>query len=120
MNVGQRSDARTVGVTPRSREDLALPQGWYRYTRAGNGGLHLPGNASGGEYVIGVVSVSEDPASLTGVTLTGTPGEARVAAADGAGIVVEAALATEEEMKEVPAYFGARTRPVAAGTCQRF
>ena len=114
VNVGQRSDGRTVGVTPRSREDLALPQRWYRHTRAGNGCLHLPGNTSGGEYLIGVVSVSEDAASLTEVTLTGTPGDAGVAAADGARIVVGVDLATEESVNDVPADFGAGTRPVAA------
>ena len=37
VSVGVRSDARTVGVTPRRREDLALPQGWYRSTHADNG-----------------------------------------------------------------------------------
>ena len=114
VNVRRRSDARTVGVTPRSREDLELPQRWYRYTRAGDGCLHLPGNASGGEYLIGVVSVSEDPASLTGVTLTGTPGDAGVVAADAARIVVGLDLTTEEGVKEGPVDSGAGPRPLAA------
>ena len=78
--VGERSDARTVGVTPRSKEDLELPVSYYRYTHAGNGCLHLPGDASGGEYVIGVVSTSEAPYSLTPVTMTSIAGDPTVAA----------------------------------------
>ena len=94
--VRQRSDVRTVGVTPLSQEDLALPRGWYRYTTAGDGCIHLPGRVSRGEYLIGVVSVSENPASLTAVTLTGTPGDAIVAGAEGARIVAGAELETGE------------------------
>ncbi|WP_419162132.1 putative Ig domain-containing protein [Candidatus Palauibacter sp.] len=74
-------DARTVGVTPRTREDLDLPQYSYRYTLAGNGCLYLPGDVSGGEYLIGVVSTSEVPSSLTPVTMTSIPGDPAVAAA---------------------------------------
>ena len=114
VSVGVRSDARTVGVTPRRREDLALPQGWYRSTRAGNGCLHLPGNPSGGEYLIGVVSASEDPASLTGVTLTGTPGDATVAGAAGGGIVVAAELGTYEHTRAVAALRQGPFRPAVA------
>lgn len=88
--VGTQSDARTVGVTPRSLEDLELEPGWYRYTYAGNGCVHLPGNATGGEYVIGVVSSAENAASLTGVTLTGTPWDASVVATESARTVVAA------------------------------
>ena len=76
--VGSQSDARMVGVTPRSPEDLALPPYSYRYTPAGNGCIHLPGSPSEGEYLIGVVSVSEEPSSLTAITLNGTPGDATV------------------------------------------
>ena len=114
VSVGVRSDARTVGVTPRRREDLALPQGWYRSTHAGNGCLHLPGNPSGGEYLIGVVSASEDPVSLTGVTLTGTPGDATVAGAAGVGIVVAAELGTEEHTRAVAALRQGPFRPAVA------
>ena len=78
--VGERSDARTVGVTPRSKEDLELPTRYYRYTYAGNGCLHLPGGASGGEYLIGVVSTSEAPYSLTPVAMTSIVGDPTVAA----------------------------------------
>ena len=42
VTVGERTDARTVGVTPARQEDLELPQGFYRYTHAGNGCLYLP------------------------------------------------------------------------------
>ena len=74
------SHFRTVGVTPLSREDLDLPQGYYAVTYAGNGCLHLPGDASGGDYLIGVVSTSEVPSSLTPVTMTSTPGDPTVLA----------------------------------------
>ncbi len=77
------SDARTVGVTPLNREDLDLPQGYYKVTHAGNGCLHLPGDVAGGDYLIGVVSTSEVPSSLTPVTMTSNPGDPTVAAARG-------------------------------------
>ncbi|WP_419941566.1 IPT/TIG domain-containing protein [Candidatus Palauibacter sp.] len=80
VSVLSLSDARTVGVTPRTREDLELPQGSYRLTYAGNGCLYLPGDASGGEYIIGVVSTSEIPSSLTPVTMTSILGDATVLA----------------------------------------
>ena len=69
----------SVGITP-PREDVDLPVGEYRYTTAGNGCLHLPGSAAGGEYLIGVASTSEVPSSLTPVSLAGTPGDASVVA----------------------------------------
>ena len=80
VTVGGHSDARTVGVTPHGRKDLALPQYWYRYTTAGDGCVHLPGSSAEGEYVIGVTSVSEDPSSLTAMILNGMPGDATVVA----------------------------------------
>lgn len=94
--VGSRSDARTVGVTP---ESLEVEPNHYWYTYGGNGCLHLSGNASRGEYLIGVTSISEDPASLTGVTLTGTPWAAS-AAADGGRIVVAAERRAVEETSQ--------------------
>ena len=78
--VGDLGDARTVGVTPLSADDLELPQGWYLYTFGGNGCIHLPGDATGGDYVVGVVSASEDPSSLTSVTMTSTVGDPTVVA----------------------------------------
>ena len=72
VSVGSQSDARTIGVTPRTPEDLELQQYWYRYSYAGNGCVHLPGGVSGGEYLIGVVSTSEVPSSVARVTLVGT------------------------------------------------
>lgn len=84
--VGSKSDVRTVAVSPQS---LEVEPNHYWHTYGGNGCLHLPGSASRGEYLIGVTSISEDPASLTGVTLTGTPWDASLAA-DGGHIVVAA------------------------------
>ena len=80
VTVGVRTDLRTVSVTPRSEEDLELPQGWCRYTYAGNGCLHLPGDATGGDYIIGVVSTSEVPSSLIPVAMTSIVGDATVVA----------------------------------------
>ncbi len=84
VTTGGGSDARTVGVAPLTSAELArlrLSSGEYRWTRAGSGCLHLPGGGAGEEYLIGVVSTSESASSLTGVTLTGAPGDATVAAA---------------------------------------
>ena len=94
VSVGSQSDARTVGVTPRS---LETEPGNYWWTYGGNGCLHLAGNASGGEYLIGVVSSTENPASLTGVTLTGTPWDASAVGAEGGRIVVAAERGAVEE-----------------------
>ena len=80
VSVGSRSDARTVGVTPLSREDMELPANWYRHSTPGDGCVHLPGGISGAEYLIGVVSTSETPSSLTPVTLNGTLGDVTVLA----------------------------------------
>ena len=81
VTVGSQSDSRTVGVAPMSQEDLDLRQGWYRFAHAGNGCLHLPGDAGGGDYLIGVVSTSEDASILTPVAMTSTVGDATVVAA---------------------------------------
>ena len=80
VTVGVRSNARPVGVTPWRPGDIELPAAHYRYTEAGNGCLHLPGDASGGEYLIGVVSTSETPSYLTPVTMTSMVGDPTVAA----------------------------------------
>lgn len=72
--VADASDARTVGVTPMISEEA------MQVTDAGDGCVHLPGAASG-EYLIGVVSISEDVSSLTPITLNGTPGDASVVGA---------------------------------------
>ena len=82
---GSTSDARTVGVTPQS---LETEPGTYWTTYGGDGCLHLAGSASRGAYLIGVVSSSENPASLTGVTLTGTPWDASAVGAEAGRIVV--------------------------------
>ncbi len=95
--VGNKRDERTVGVTPRSNEDMKLEPGWYRWTYAGNGCVYLPADAAGGEYLIGVVSTSKDVASLTPVALTGTPGDATVVGADGGRIIVMAERGAGDE-----------------------
>ena len=79
VSVGREVDAETVGVTP-PPEELELSIGSYRYTRPGNGCVHLPSDPDGGEYLIGVVSTSENPASLTAIDLEGIQGDAAVAA----------------------------------------
>ena len=100
VSVGSQGDARTVGVTPLNREDLDLPLGWYRWTPAGNGCVYLPGNTSGGEYLIGVVSTSENPSSLTAVTLNGIPGDATVVGA--ASQAVASASSASEFLVRTP------------------
>ncbi len=95
VEVGSRSNTQTVGVTPRS---LETEPGSSWYTSAGNGCLHLAGNASGGEYLIGVVSISQDPASLTDVTLTGTPWDSSAVGAEGGRIVGAAERGAVEEV----------------------
>ena len=102
--VGGQSDELTVGVSPRSKKDLDLPQYYYRYTTAGHGCLHLPGSTSGGEFLIGVTSVSEDAASLTSVSLAATAGDASVASAATHGTGAWASEADTE-----------RTRPLGSG-----
>ncbi len=72
--------SRSVGITP-PQEDVDLPVGGYHYTLAGSGCLHLPGSVAGGEYLVGVVSTSEVPSSLTPISLFGTPGDPGVVAA---------------------------------------
>ena len=71
--------SRSVAVTP-PPEETALAVGSFRTTPAGTGCLHLPGSASGGEYLIGVLSTSEAASSLTAVSLAGIPGEPGVVA----------------------------------------
>ncbi len=120
VSVGASAEARTVGVTPGTREDLELDPGWYRSTSKGNGCLHLPASASGGEFMIGVVSVSENAASLTGVTLAGTPGDAtvvgaergRVVVADGAGDV-GSGMASSQGGEAMAAFADGPFRPMA-------
>ena len=96
VKVGAGSDATTVGVAPLSQEDMALEPGWYRSTHAGSGCVHLPVSTSGGEYLLGVVSTSEDPASVAGVTLTGIPGDATVLAASALGTVAAVAAPQQD------------------------
>ncbi len=101
VSVGNRSDARTVGVTPWSAENYsAFQAGTYVWSYGGSGCVHLPGSGTGGEYLIGVVSTSEDPSSLTAVTLNGTPGDATIVGA--AGQAVASASTDPNFMTAVP------------------
>ena len=109
------SKTRSVGVTPRTPEDLALPLGSYRYTHGGNGCVHLPGDASGGEYIIGVVSTSETPSSLTPVHMTSVPGDAAVLDAARA-VVAFQQLPQAEGMAEASAARAPPPPPASAGT----
>ena len=70
-----------IGATPLSGEQLNWPQFEWRHTSIRDGCIHLPGGAAGGEFVIGVVSTSEDPSRLAVITLAGTPGDASILAA---------------------------------------
>ena len=74
-------DSVAIGSTPLSAEDQDWPQFEWRHTSGGDGCMHLPGNAEGGEFLIGVTSVSEDPSHLARVTLAGRPGDASILAA---------------------------------------
>ena len=74
-------DGVVIGSTPLSAEDRNWQQFEWRHTRAGEGCIHLPGNAEGGEFLIGVTSVSEDPSHLARVTLAGTPGDGSIVSA---------------------------------------
>ena len=110
------SDTRTVGVTPLSREDIELPPGYYTVTRAGragNGCLHLPGDATGGDYLIGVVSTSEVPSSLVPVSMTSTPGDATVLA--GAVAATEAAMRSQSQIVAPAGLSSSGLPPLAAG-----
>lgn len=104
VSVGSRSDARTVGVTPGSAENYsAFQAGLYVNSHAGSGCVHLPGSGTGGEYLIGVVSTSEDPSSLTAVTLNGTPGDATIVGA--ASQAIASVSTASELMARVPFEF---------------
>ena len=101
VSVGSESDARTVGVTPRSADYYSEFQaGFYVYSYAGSGCVHAPGSRTGAEYLLGVVSISEDPASLTALSLSGTPGDATVVGT--ASHVVASARDTKDAVMKAP------------------
>jgi hypothetical protein len=77
--VGAKEATRSVDVTPRRMEDLELERYWTRYTFSGNGCLHLPGSTTGAEYLIGVVSTSQNPSPLTPISLSAVVGDATIA-----------------------------------------
>ena len=71
--------SRSVAVTP-PPEEIALPVGSFGATPAGTGCLQLPGSATDGEYLIGVLSTSEAASSLTPVSVARIPGDPGVLA----------------------------------------
>lgn len=85
VTAGGKSASLTVGVSPLAQADLDLPVYYYRYTSSGSGCVYLPGNAAGGSYLIGVMSTSQTPSSLTAVSLEGTAGDGTVVGVSPAG-----------------------------------
>ena len=83
-------DSVTIGATPISGEELDWDRFDWRHTSAGDGCIHLPGGAPGGEFVIGVASTSEDPSRLARVTLAGRPGDASILGASQGGRITQA------------------------------
>ena len=83
-------DSAAIGSTPLSEEDRNWPQFEWRHTSSGDGCMHLPGNAGGGEFLIGVTSISEDPSHLAPVTLAGRPGDGSILAARQGSAVLQA------------------------------
>ena len=89
ISAGSESSDTVVGVTPRIR----LTSEWPRFevvdTIPGEGCVHLPASR---EYLIGVVSTSDDPGTVSSLALAGTPGDPEVVAAtaQGADAVSEA------------------------------
>jgi hypothetical protein len=69
-----------VDVSPYEAGDAALDAGFYTYTFAGDGCIQLPQDAAGGEFLIGVTSVSQAPSSVTPIRLSATAGDADVLA----------------------------------------
>ena len=107
ITVQSLSDTRPVDVTPQPSEDTDLASGWYRWTYAGNGCLHLPADAAGAEWLIGVTSTSELPSSITPVTLIGTPGARRVYAAARAPAAARSPIAADSRVEGGVAFAGA-------------
>ena len=112
-----RSDEISVGVTPAREEDLALPPGWYRYSTAGYGCLHLPRSGTGGEYLIGVVSTSEVPSVLTRVTMNSLVGDPSVAA-DGRGRMAGLLAASQALVRAELGGLSARPQGLPSGLAQ--
>ena len=67
-----------VDVSPYRAGAADLAAGFYTYTLAGDGCIQLPQDVAGAEYMIGVTSVSESPASVTPIRVRVTPGDVDV------------------------------------------
>ncbi|HKK94514.1 MAG TPA: putative Ig domain-containing protein, partial [Longimicrobiales bacterium] len=76
--VGGLSAQNDVRVSPYAHGGAGLDAGLYTYTFAGEGCIQLPEDAAGGEFLIGVTSVSETPSSVTPFRLRATSGDAGV------------------------------------------
>ncbi len=76
--VGGLASEASVGVSPYEAGGADLAAGFYTYTLRGDGCIQLPQDMAGGEFLIGVTSVSESPAAVTPFRLEGTPGDADV------------------------------------------
>ena len=112
------SDTLQVSVTPAGSEDFDLDPGWYRYTRAGNGCLLLPGDAAGGEWLIGVLSTADEPSSLSSVTVSGIPGDLDVFTNLGMSAVASARGGAQRSAREGVAFAGPIPEGFAPGTTE--
>ncbi len=110
------SDARPVSVTPTDRERIDLDPGWYRYTYAGNGCLLLPGDSTGGEWLIGVVSTADEPSSLSPVTVSGIPGDLDVFTSLGVSAAASRQEGAQRAAREGVAFAGPIPDGFAPGT----
>lgn len=69
VSVGTARGTRTVPVGPSSTWSLSAGEGVY-----GGTCLHLEGGSGGEQYLVGTLSMSETPSSLTSTVLTGETG----------------------------------------------
>ncbi|WP_419858683.1 IPT/TIG domain-containing protein [Candidatus Palauibacter irciniicola] len=110
------SDALQVSVTPTDRERMDLDPGWYRWTYAGNGCLLLPGDSTGGEWLIGVVSTARDPSVLSPITVSGIPGDLDVFANLGTAAAASRTESVDRAAREGVAFAGPIPDGFAPGT----
>jgi len=113
VSTSEGSDTVALGATPLTAEDLNWDRFDWRHTSAGDGCIHLPGSARGGEYLIGVTSVSEDPSRLVPVTLAGIPGDASIVGASRGGRITQAHRAA---YSKYPAPLVSSSGPVSPST----
>lgn len=95
ISAGSESSDTVVGVTPPIRQTSEWPRFEVVDTIPGEGCVHLPASR---EYLIGVVSTSDDPGTVSSLALAGTPGDPEVVAA-----MAQAADAVSEAIVVAPA-----------------